>query len=135
MYVEHPKHFQVDKDIQIIASLEVSLKVRTLPDFWLTNFSSQIHFRSGIGGDSKVTDAAKELIVDLDKLISSVKEQVNSLEGCIAQLDQYQQVSLFFSYFWGWLTSHLVLKMCLVSSVFFRRRHQLFAKISHQFWC
>jgi nesprin-1 len=51
-----------------------------------------LHFRSGVGGDSKVTEAAEEIIKELDQLTGVVKEQSASLEACLAQLDQYQQV-------------------------------------------
>lgn len=53
----------------------------------------QVHFRSGIaGGDSRVVEAADELITELDSLNSSVKDQTTALEASLAQLDQYQQV-------------------------------------------
>lgn len=53
----------------------------------------QVHFRSGVGGgDSKVVEAADELITELDALNDTVKDQTTSLEACLAQLDQYQQV-------------------------------------------
>lgn len=52
----------------------------------------QVHFRSGIGGDSRVTDVANELIVELNGLHDTIKEQTTSLEACLAQLDQFQQV-------------------------------------------
>ncbi|KDR09331.1 hypothetical protein L798_01015 [Zootermopsis nevadensis] len=51
----------------------------------------QLHFRSGVGGDSKVTEAAEEIIKELDQLTGVVKEQASSLETSLAQLDQYQQ--------------------------------------------
>lgn len=52
----------------------------------------QVHFRSGVGGDSRVLEAADELNAELDVLNGTVKEQTASLEACLAQLDQYQQV-------------------------------------------
>lgn len=52
----------------------------------------QVHFRSGIGGDSRVVEAADELIAELEVLNETVKEQTASLETCLAQLDHYQQV-------------------------------------------
>lgn len=55
--------------------------------------SQQLHFRSGVGGDSKVTEAAEEIIKELDQLTGVVKEQASSLETSLAQLDQYQQVT------------------------------------------
>jgi nesprin-1 len=52
-----------------------------------------LHFRSGVGGDSKVTEDAEEIIKELDQLTGIVKEQAASLEACLAQVDQYQQVT------------------------------------------
>lgn len=52
----------------------------------------QLHFRAGVIGDSKITEAAEEIIRELDQLTGVVKEQMASLEACLAQLDQYQQV-------------------------------------------
>ncbi|KAJ8895767.1 hypothetical protein PR048_001105 [Dryococelus australis] len=51
----------------------------------------QVHFRSGVGGDAKVTESAEEILKELDQLHDVVKEQSTSLETCLAQLDQYQQ--------------------------------------------
>ncbi|XP_032455805.1 nesprin-1 isoform X11 [Nasonia vitripennis] len=51
----------------------------------------QVHFRSGIGGDSRVVEAADEILAELDVLNETFKEQTASLEACLAQLDQYQQ--------------------------------------------
>lgn len=52
----------------------------------------QVHFRSGLGGESRVVETADELLAELDVLNETVKEQTASLEACLAQLDQYQQV-------------------------------------------
>lgn len=53
----------------------------------------EVHFRSGIGGDNRVKDTADDLIAELNALHTTVKEQTSSLEVCLAQIDQYQQVS------------------------------------------
>lgn len=53
----------------------------------------EVHFRSGIGGDNRVKETADDLIAELNGLHSTVKEQTASLEVCLAQIDQYQQVS------------------------------------------
>ena len=53
----------------------------------------EVHFRSGIVGDNRVKDIADDLIAELNSLHSTVKEQTTSLEVCLAQIDQYQQVS------------------------------------------
>lgn len=52
----------------------------------------QVHFRSGIGGDSRIGETVDELLAELDNLHANVKEQTTALEGCLAQIDQYQQV-------------------------------------------
>lgn len=53
----------------------------------------EVHFRSGIGGDNRVKETAEDLIAELNALHSTVKEQTSALEVCLAQIDQYQQVS------------------------------------------
>ena len=53
----------------------------------------RVHFRSGIGGDSRVSESADEIISELNELHKTVKEQTTSLEACLTQLDQYQHVS------------------------------------------
>lgn len=53
----------------------------------------EVHFRSGIVGDNRVKDTADDLIAELNSLHSTVKEQTIALEACLAQIDQYQQVS------------------------------------------
>lgn len=54
------------------------------------NFCPQLHFRSGIGGDSKVTESAEELLRELDQLNEIIKEQSSQLEVSISQVEQYQ---------------------------------------------
>ncbi|KAL7297367.1 hypothetical protein TKK_0009753 [Trichogramma kaykai] len=51
----------------------------------------QVHFRSGIGGDSRVVESADEIVAELNVLNETVKEQTASLEACLAQLDKYHQ--------------------------------------------
>lgn len=53
----------------------------------------EVHFRSGIGGDNRVKDTANDLIAELNALHQTIKEQMGSLEVCLTQIDQYQQVS------------------------------------------
>lgn len=55
-----------------------------------TNFFFQLHFRSGVQSDSKVTESAEDLVRELDELDSLVREQVAQLEAAIAQVDKYQ---------------------------------------------
>lgn len=56
-------------------------------------FFIQIHFRSGVGGNGKVTEEASQLINELDRLMNDIKEQTTTLEACLSQIDQYQHVS------------------------------------------
>lgn len=49
-----------------------------------------MHFRAGIGGDSSITDAATELLHELDSLLHQVREQTSTLESCLSQVEQYQ---------------------------------------------
>nr|XP_050869210.1 muscle-specific protein 300 kDa [Vespula vulgaris] len=51
----------------------------------------RVHFRSGIGGDKKITEIAEELLSELDVLYKTVTEETASLELCLDQIDQYQQ--------------------------------------------
>lgn len=50
----------------------------------------QLHFRSGIGGDSKVTEAAEELLRELDQLNEVIRAQSSQLEISISQVEKYQ---------------------------------------------
>lgn len=50
----------------------------------------QLHFRSGIGGDSKIAESADELCEELDGLNAAIRDQSRQLETAIAQVDQYQ---------------------------------------------
>lgn len=54
----------------------------------------QVHFRSGIGGDSRIGETVDELLAELDNLNTNVREQTTALEACLAQIDQYQQVRI-----------------------------------------
>ncbi|XP_057659189.1 muscle-specific protein 300 kDa isoform X4 [Diorhabda carinulata] len=51
----------------------------------------QVHFRSGIESDSKVTESAEDLLVELDELKEVIKTQSSELEMAISQVDNYQQ--------------------------------------------
>jgi len=50
----------------------------------------QVHFRSGIGGDSRITETAYEIIHDLDELNNNVKQKSSELDKSLAQLEDYQ---------------------------------------------
>ncbi|XP_066252950.1 muscle-specific protein 300 kDa isoform X4 [Euwallacea similis] len=50
----------------------------------------QLHFRSGIKADTKITESVSELLRDLDGLEDSIKGQVTQLEKAILQVEGYQ---------------------------------------------
>lgn len=54
-------------------------------------FFNQVHFRSGIGGDSKITSTAYDIIGNLESLESVVKQMAQNLEGSLSQVDEYQK--------------------------------------------
>lgn len=74
-----------------VEKLQVLLYSPQLVDLFEVCFFPQVHFRSGVGGDFRVTAAAEELLKELDQVLAVVKEQHNTLEGCLAQVEQYQQ--------------------------------------------
>lgn len=50
-----------------------------------------MHFRSGIGGDSKITATAYDIIAELEKLEETVKSMEQNLEASLNQIDEYQK--------------------------------------------
>ncbi|KAF5308512.1 hypothetical protein FQR65_LT06177 [Abscondita terminalis] len=50
----------------------------------------ELHFRSGIGGDPKITQAAEDLIKELDLFLEFVRNQTIQLEKAFIQVEQYQ---------------------------------------------
>lgn len=50
-----------------------------------------MHFRSGIGGDSKITTTAYNIIADLEALEAIVKGKAQSLDSSLSQIDDYQK--------------------------------------------
>lgn len=63
-------------------------------------FYLQVHFRSTqINGDGSIRKIADELLNELKSLSASVQEQVHSIQHSLAQIDTYQQVSLYFPNF------------------------------------
>lgn len=51
----------------------------------------KVHFRAGIGGDTKISETAQSIINELDELAALVKVKTGSLERTLEQLEQYQQ--------------------------------------------
>lgn len=50
----------------------------------------QLHFRSGVKADTKITESVGDLLQDLSSLEESIKGQVTQLEKAIAQVEEYQ---------------------------------------------
>lgn len=50
-----------------------------------------MHFRSGIGGDSQITETAYKVIADLDALEALVRSKAQNLEASLTQIDDYQK--------------------------------------------
>lgn len=51
----------------------------------------QVHFRSGIGGDSNITASVYKIIADLDALEAIIKNKTHDLEVSLSQIDEYQK--------------------------------------------
>lgn len=51
----------------------------------------KVHFRAGIGGDTKISEMAQAIIRELDDLAQTIKTKNASLERTLEQLEQYQQ--------------------------------------------
>ncbi|XP_039285327.1 nesprin-1-like [Nilaparvata lugens] len=51
----------------------------------------QVHFKSGVGCDKKVSETAEELGHELEALNALVKEQSSALDATLTQIDKYQQ--------------------------------------------
>lgn len=49
-----------------------------------------MHFRSGIGGDTKITETAYDIINELDELNKLVRGKNTELEHSLSQLEEYQ---------------------------------------------
>lgn len=50
----------------------------------------QVHFRAGIGGDTKISETAQAILHELDELARQVRVRTGSLERTLEQLEQYQ---------------------------------------------
>ncbi|GLH12192.1 Nesprin-1, partial [Gryllus bimaculatus] len=86
LYKKKPLRDQLTMREKMIGDMAIQKKKITISVEKL-----KVHFRSGVGGDTKVTEATEEILQELDQLLRSVKEQSVQLEACLAQLDQYQQ--------------------------------------------
>jgi hypothetical protein len=45
-----------------------------------------------MGGDAKVAEQSKDIVKDLDKHLTLVKEQCATLDASLSQIDRYHQV-------------------------------------------
>ena len=52
----------------------------------------KVHFREEITTEQDIQKFGKEISEDLNSLSENIKEQCKTLESCLTQLDQYQQV-------------------------------------------
>lgn len=50
-----------------------------------------MHFRSGIGGDSKIASTAYDMIANLESLEAIVRQKAQDLEASLLQVDEYQK--------------------------------------------
>lgn len=51
-----------------------------------------MHFRAGIGGDTKISETAGQIIRELDDLAAIVRTKITSLEASLTQIEQYQRL-------------------------------------------
>ncbi|XP_060527804.1 muscle-specific protein 300 kDa isoform X12 [Cylas formicarius] len=50
----------------------------------------ELHFRSGIEADTRITQSADDLIKELEGLNASIKDQISQLEKAVNQVEEYQ---------------------------------------------
>ena len=53
----------------------------------------KVHFREEITTEQDIQKLGREITEELDTLTENIKEQCRTLESCLTQLDQYQQVN------------------------------------------
>lgn len=56
-----------------------------------STYFEQVHFRAGIGGDSKIIQLSKEIILQLEDLGRLIKDRSRQLEETLNQIEVYQQ--------------------------------------------
>ena len=54
----------------------------------------KVHFREEIKTEQDIQKLGREIVSELDNLTESIKDQCKTLEACLTQLDQYQQVNI-----------------------------------------
>ena len=52
----------------------------------------KVHFREEIKTEQDIQKLGREIVSELDQLVEHIKDQCKTLESCLTQLDQYQQV-------------------------------------------
>lgn len=50
-----------------------------------------MHFRAGIGGDTKISETAAAIVGELDQLAAIVREKTSNLETSLSQIEDYQR--------------------------------------------
>ena len=51
-----------------------------------------VHFREGMEGGQDVDKSSKDIQKQLDNLQEQIKEECKTLDSCLSQLEQYQEV-------------------------------------------
>lgn len=50
-----------------------------------------MHFRAGIGGDTKISETAALIVGELDELGETIRSKTTSLEASLGQIEDYQR--------------------------------------------
>lgn len=51
-----------------------------------------MHFRAGIGGDTKISETAGQILRELDDLAANIRNKITNLEVSLTQIENYQRV-------------------------------------------
>ena len=78
---------------------QINMREKTLSDISIQKKRAEmaleklkVHFREEITTEQDIQKLGGEIREELDMLMDTVKDQVKTLEACLTQLDQYQQV-------------------------------------------
>ena len=78
---------------------QINLREKTLSDISIQKKRAEmaleklkVHFREEITTEQDIQKLGGEIRGELDSLADTIKAQVKTLEACLTQLDQYQQV-------------------------------------------
>lgn len=50
-----------------------------------------MHFRNGIGGDTKIAETATKIAGELDQLAETIRTKTGALETSLSQIEDYQR--------------------------------------------